>query len=117
MANEITLNFKIQAKNGEFSFLKNVSNRKFDQTTQGSNGPGTHDATTSETSVTMAGNGLVTLENLDDTNFVLVGFATTVYPLKLGPRDVAFFRLNGTQTLYFDADSDTCKVQIDGLIE
>jgi hypothetical protein len=64
--------------------------------------------------------GLILVYNLDDTNFVEMGFATTVYPLRLPPRlatnskaaPAAFTRQSGS--LFLKADTATCKVLVLG---
>jgi hypothetical protein len=92
------------------------------QTAEGGGNPGIIDVTTSEVTVSFGSvtPGLVLVYNLDDTNFVEMGFATGVYPLQLPPRlatnskaaPAVFTRQSGT--LYLKADTATCKVLVLG---
>lgn len=72
---------------------------------------------TSETSFVMDANvgnsGLIYLLNLDDTNFVRLGFATGVYYLRLDPGVPQLVQLVPTVgTLYLIADTAACEVQL-----
>ena len=92
------------------------------QTNEGGGNPGIIDVTTSEVTVSFGSvtPGLIVLYNLDDTNFVEMGFATGVYPLQLPPRlatnskaaPAAFTRQSGS--LFLKADTATCKVLVLG---
>jgi hypothetical protein len=92
------------------------------QTTEGGGNPGLLNVTTSEVTVSFGSvtPGLVLLYNLDETNFVEVGFATGVYPLRLPPRlasnskaaPAVFTRQSGS--LFLKADTATCKVLVLG---
>jgi hypothetical protein len=92
------------------------------QTAEGGGNPGIIDVTTSEVTVSFGSvtPGLILVYNLDDTNFVEMGFATGVYPLRLPPRlatnskaaPAVFTRQSGT--LYLKADTATCKVLVLG---
>jgi hypothetical protein len=92
------------------------------QTAEGGGNPGIIDVTTSEVTVSFGSvtPGLIVLYNLDDTNFVEMGFATGVYPLQLPPRlatnskaaPAAFTRQSGS--LFLKADTATCKVLVLG---
>lgn len=78
---------------------------------------------TSEETITIntditGGNGpaYVYLKNEDATNFIEVGFATTVYPMKLDPGDgteVALLPMNSTgfTQLFVKADTAACKLR------
>jgi hypothetical protein len=92
------------------------------QTAEGGGNPGIIDVTTSEVTVSFGSvtPGLILVYNLDDTNFVEMGFATGVYPLQLPPRlasnskaaPAAFTRQSGS--LFLKADTATCKVLVLG---
>jgi len=57
--------------------------------------------------------GYCMIINNDATNFVEVGFATTVYPLKVLAGQPAVFPLAAaTAALYLKADTATCNVQV-----
>jgi len=51
------------------------------------------------------------VRNLDDTNFVEVGVATGVYPIKLAPGEDALFQPN-VNALFLKADTAACLVRI-----
>lgn len=56
--------------------------------------------------------GYIVLINRDATNFVQIGFATTVYYLRLGPGEVAVMRLEPTvSALYCKADTAAIELQ------
>ena len=92
------------------------------QTNEGGGNPGIIDVTTSEVTVSFGSvtPGLIVLYNLDDTNFVEMGFATGVYPLQLPARlatnskaaPAVFTRQSGS--LFLKADTATCKVLVLG---
>jgi len=76
---------------------------------------GSYDITTTERNISFPADigtpGYLYLENMDATNYVQVGFATTVYPLRLVANDVALIPLNTGETdLYLKADTATCRV-------
>ena len=57
--------------------------------------------------------GYCFLKNRDATNFVQVGFATTVYNIRLLAGQVAVFPLEpSTSALYLKADTAACEVDI-----
>lgn len=57
--------------------------------------------------------GLCRIVNMDGTNFVEVGFATTVYPIKLLPGTFCLLQLApATASLFLKADTKACKVGI-----
>ncbi len=75
---------------------------------------------TSEEEITLlsditAGNGpyYAYFENLDDTNYVEVGTATTVYWMKMAAGDKALIPLNSTVTsIFLKANTAACDVRI-----
>jgi len=75
------------------------------------------DVTTGEVTHTIdtaIGNaGMCLIINLDSTNFVDVGFATTVYPIRLLAEQATLLPLTpATSALYLKADTATCEVDI-----
>lgn len=57
--------------------------------------------------------GLCIIYNLDTTNYVQVGFATTVYGMRLrGASSPAMFFLEPNATLYLKANTAACNVRI-----
>ena len=57
--------------------------------------------------------GWCMIVNEDETNFVEVGFATTVYPMKLLAGQFALIPLTpATSALYLKADTATCEVDV-----
>lgn len=57
--------------------------------------------------------GLCVVYNLDTTNYVQVGFATTVYGMRLrGASAPAIFFLEPNATLYLKANTAACNVRI-----
>lgn len=74
----------------------------------------THSGETTHTFATDIGNaGYVYLKNLDATNYVDVGFATTVYPLRLKAGQVALFPITPAQaSLFLLANTAACRVEL-----
>ena len=57
--------------------------------------------------------GLCVIYNLDPTNYVQIGFATTVYGMRLyGGSVPAMFTLEPNATLYLKANTAACNVRI-----
>jgi hypothetical protein len=52
------------------------------------------------------------MQNLDATNYIEWGFATTVYGGKLEPGEFALFRLKPSTTLYLKANTAACKALV-----
>lgn len=114
MADELGITISVNATKNNFSFKKSWG-RKTSDMASGGVGPGTVTATTSEGSLSVTGKGKVMLQNLDETNFIEWGFATGVYPCKLIPGDSPdSFRVNGTVTIYYKADTASCQLDILG---
>lgn len=116
MANEITLNQRLQLANGDLLDDNNPGRIQITQTTQTMYKAVITIGTTEE-SVTYAElttPGICYLKNLDATNYVQWGVATTVYTGRLLAADApACFRLdNGATTLYLKANTAACKVLI-----
>lgn len=112
MANEVTYSASLNVTKGLHNVTRTRTNMLSDQTGNGTGGV-PKSVTTAEVSETLTGKGYVLIQNLDATNYVELGFATTVYPLKLRAGGPPFFmELNGTQTLYMRANTATCVVDI-----
>ena len=118
MANEITVTNKLSVTNGNLKFNFSPGAKSVTQTAQGGPTPGYKIIGTTEESEAFA--ELVTLgwcvmENLDTTNYVEWGFATTAYGGRLEAGESAMFRLNPATTIYLKANTAACKVAIYGL--
>lgn len=55
--------------------------------------------------------GVLWIKNLDPTNFVQLGHATTAYLVRLDPGEVNVFRLDAGASLFLKADTAACRVQ------
>jgi len=119
MADEIRISASMSVENGNLSFSQNYGSKSYDQTNIGGPTPGMVEIGTSEETQAfseLTTPGWVTIQNLDDTNFVQWGFSTGVYGGKLLAGDTAGpFRLNGSTTLYLKADTAACRVVINAL--
>ena len=116
MANEITLTQRLQLANGALLDDNNPGRVQITQTTKTLYKAVVTIGTTEE-SVTYAElttPGVCYLTNLDTTNYVQWGVATTVYTGRLKASDIpACFRLdNAATTLYLKANTAACKVLI-----
>lgn len=118
MANEITLSASVRYAPDTFSAREIFAerNKQFDQTTKRRLGD-TRNVGTSEETITLDANdittpGLLMLYNADATNYVQIGFATGVYPLRLAADQFAVMWLDGSvTTLYVKAN--TAAVDLD----
>ena len=50
------------------------------------------------------------MQNLDATNYIEIGFSTTVYGLRLEAGEAIAFRLNPGATIYAKANTAACKL-------
>jgi hypothetical protein len=114
MANELTHTVNLRLAKGNFSRTIQASNT-VDQTGVGA----FHDTrliTTSEVSVTAFGDvsteGTVFIRNLDATNYVQVGFATTDYAMRLAAGRWASFPAEPGIELFLKANTASCYVEI-----
>lgn len=115
MSNEITASVNIQVTNGDYkdSFYKSIS---IDQTTAGVAG-GIYSVTTSESNVpftTITTNGVLCLQNLDDTNFILAGLddsGTGKFIFKIPAGGLAYFQMIPSVNLRVKADTATCRLR------
>lgn len=119
MADEIRISASMSVENGNLSFSQNYGSKSYDQTNIGGPTPGMVEIGTAEETQAfseLTTPGWVTIQNLDDTNFVQWGFSAGVYGGKLLAGDTAGpFRLNGSTTLYLKADTAACRVVINAL--
>lgn len=118
MADEITITTGLKVSNG--NLVVTLPNRftKFDQTTARGGGPGTVAIGTSEETISFGdiSPGWVRMTNLDDTNYVQVGFATTDYGFRLlADKGTALFYLESGATIYAKANTASCDVLIEAL--
>ena len=71
---------------------------------------------TSEESITSFGDvtteGWTYLRNLDTTNYVQIGFATTDYGMRLEAGETACFRMEPAADLFLKANTAACEVEI-----
>lgn len=115
MADEITLNVRMQLANGSDDFDFNPGRKLLTQTTQG-RFDSIRSIATTETSIALTGittPGRYVIHNLDTTNYVEWGTTTTDYPHKLIAGEFDAGRLNtGKTTLYLKANTAACKVRI-----
>jgi hypothetical protein len=114
MANEITVSIRFDVANGNYDpGTINASNLQFDQAAVGA-AEGVQEIGTSEESLStgdLSTYGWLYLRNLDDTNYVQVGFSTGVYGIRLEPGEPAVFRTEPTATVYLLANTAACNVQ------
>ena len=113
MANEITVVAQLQLLNGLQSNLIETGVANFDQAAQGA-ASGVQEIGTSEETLSsgdLTNKGWLFLRNIDDTNYVQLGFATGVYGARLEPAEVAIFRTEPAATVYLKADTAACNVQ------
>jgi len=114
MADEISVTIRFDCENGNYSpgQISN-SNLNFDQTAVGA-AEGVQAIGTSEESLStgdLSTYGWLYLRNLDDTNYVQVGFSTGVYGIRLEAGEPALFRTEPAATVYLKANTAACDVQ------
>lgn len=117
MANEIRVNLQFDVNKGNFSDSFQVPSRLYTQTGTGGGNPGTVSVGTTEESVTfgeLGTEGWLCMKNLDPTNYVQWGFATTVYGGRISPGGFAVFEMEPSLTIYLKANTAACLVQIKG---
>lgn len=117
MANEITVSgrLKVATTAGVPYFDRVITSKQFTQAAVGGPTPGYITVGTSEESTNfpeLTTEGWLFMENLDATNFVQWGFATTVYGGRLEPGEFAMFRCEPSVTLFLKADTAACKVLV-----
>jgi hypothetical protein len=118
MANEITTSISLVLRNG---FLRSDFKPAKILTTQTTGAIFDVSPTIATTETTVTITGLTTpkiciLQNLNATNYCEVGFATTVYPMRLFPTGTGLpniITLNtGTTVLYMKANTASVKVRV-----
>lgn len=115
MANEISVTHKLTCSNGNLNFTPPTKTYRVDQAAVGGPTPGYVTIGTTEESISFGELGTVgwlLMQNLDATNYVEWGFATTVYGGRLEPGETASFRLNPSTTLYLKANTAACKCEV-----
>ena len=118
MANEISVTSKLGCTNGFLKFSPPAISFNVDQTAAGGPTPGTITVGTSEESVAfgeLSTLGWLQMRNLDPTNYVQWGFATTAYGGRMEAGESALFRLEPGTTLYLKANTAACLVEINAL--
>ena len=119
MADEIRISASMSVEDGNLSFSQNYGTKNYDQAAVGGPTPGMLEIGTVEESEAfseLTTPGWVTIQNLDDTNFVQWGFSAGVYGGKLLAGETAGpFRLNASTTLFLKADTAACRVVINAL--
>lgn len=119
MANEITVSASLTVKdaNGKPYVQEIFPATSFNQAAVGGPTPGYITVGTTEESTAfpeLTTEGWLFMKNLDATNYVQWGFATTVYGGRLEPGEVALFRMEPSVTLYLKANTAACKVLVMG---
>lgn len=119
MANEIKVTAGLRALNGNLSIIVPSSTVQVDQTTARGGGPGTVDIGLSEETIDFGdiSAGFVHLRNLDDTNYIDVGFSTGVYGIRLIAGSVAVFPKITSAAVYALANTAICKLQVTAVNE
>lgn len=115
MAGTIKQTTILTLTNGIHKETFNVTNLSITQTGQGQWRPVLSIGTTEESYSSfgdVATPGRCIIQNLDDTNYVKVGFSTGVYGLRIPPGEHIDVRLEPGLTLYMIANSAACKVLI-----
>lgn len=116
MANEITISSRMTVLNGTLKFDYPTGNIRVDQAAVGGPTPGYVTIGTTEESIAFAELGtlgFLMMRNLDSTNYVQWGFATTVYGGRMRAGEPAGpFRLEPGTTLYLKANTAACKVLV-----
>lgn len=115
MADEITINAFIRVANGNLRDEFSIGSQSIDQAAEGGPTPGTQTIGTTEEEVAfgeLGTPGFVIMQNLDDTNYVQWGFATTVYGGRMLAGETAGpFRLDSL-SIFLKANTAACNVLI-----
>ena len=116
MADEIRITSRITLTNGNFKHTFAPGNIDIDQAAVGYY-DAIHNIGTSEESVgtfqDVSSEGIIVVHNMDATNYVQVGFATTVYGMRLtADSPLAIFNAEPSLTLYLKANTAACNVRI-----
>lgn len=111
MANEISFNFTLRCRNGNYDYQR-TAQATIDQTTAAGGNPGYQNIGTTHEQIgglaDMTTEGIAVVQNLDSTNFVEIGVevAAAFYPLvRLKPGEAYGFRLSPGVAVYAKADT------------
>ena len=114
MANEITTTVRFSVVNGNYDpGTIAISGGTFDQDAAGAQ-EGVQEIGTSEESLTdtnLVTKGWLFIRNLDDTNYVQLGFSTGVYGCRLEAGEFSLFRTEPSASIYLKANTAACNVQ------
>lgn len=117
MANEISINARFRFVDANSLPYLDVTfpTTNFTQSAQGGPTPGYVTIGTTEESQAfgeLGTLGWLFMKNLDTTNYVQWGFATTAYGGRIEAGEIAMFRLEPSTTLYLKANTAACKMLI-----
>lgn len=118
MANEISASARLRVANGNLKFEYDTGTQTFTQAAVGGPTPGYVTIGTTEESIAFGELGTLgwcLIKNLDATNYVQWGPATTVYVGRLEAGEFALLRLEPGTTLYLKANTAACKVLVYGI--
>jgi len=115
MADEVKVTAKIKVTNGNYISKIVPTEHSFDQAAAGAYDVVNNIGTTEESIGTfgdLTTEGWCYIRNLDATNYVQVGFSTTVYGIRLEAGEMALFRCEPSLTLYLKANTAACDVRV-----
>ena len=116
MADEIKITVGMGVNNGNYILKSSTKTTTWDQTTAAGGNPGTVIIGSGAEETIAFGDvtpGFVQFTNLDPTNFVKLGFSTTVYGIKLLPAGgPALFYVFTGASIFARADTADCNVLI-----
>ena len=117
MANEIQIVTGLSCTNGSFKINVSSDAVRYDQTTARGGQPGVIEVGVAEEVITFTDivPGWAILKNLDDTNFVDLGFSTGVYGLTLPAGGSMVVKFKSGMTLYALGDTAPVDLQITAL--
>ena len=116
MADEIKVYHRLSVINGTINHQFATDQLSLTQSAKGIY-DAVHDIGTSEESISafadISSEGICVIYNIDATNYVQVGFSTTVYGMRLkGAHAPATFNCEPGVTLYLRANTAACKVRL-----
>ncbi len=116
MADEIRVTTGITLINGALKVQSPTRNVKYDQATAAAGNPGTVTVGTSEETIGFGDlvPGWVSITNLDDTNFVDLGFSTGVYGMTIPADSTVVFKMKAAATLFVLSDTADVDLQVIG---
>ena len=113
MADEITLTARLDVSNGYYTpGTISINSLQIDQAAAGAVEGIQNIGTTEETlgATGLTSKGWLFIRNLDATNYVQMGFSTTVYGIRLRPTEFALLRTEAAATVYLKANTAACNV-------